>query len=69
MTSPWLIRTREAAKWCGGLLTIRRMLRLYGVAARALVPGLMFAGGLLVLIIGIVGTFAWVLIWSEVLAP
>ena len=42
MTSPWLIRTREAAK---------------------------FAGGLLVLLIGIVGAFAWVLIWSEVVSP
>ena len=69
MIQPWLIRTREAAKWCGGLLTIRRMLRFYGMAVRALAPGLMFAGGLLVLIIGIVGAFAWVLIWSEVLAP
>ena len=28
-----------------------------------------FAGGLLALILGIAGAFAWVLIWSEVLAP
>ena len=28
-----------------------------------------FAGGLLVLIVGIVGAFAWVLLWSEVISP